>query len=367
MRVAVIMAGGSGERFWPLSRRERPKQLLRLTSERLTMLEETVEHIAPLIPPERIFVATSEILRGSISRALSRLPPENILAEPMKRNTAACLGLSAAHIMARFDDSATMAVLTADHRIGDVEEFRRVVDSALSFAESHPALVAIGVVPTRPETGYGYIELGDDMASETPAGPIYTARRFHEKPDLDTAKEFLASGHFLWNSGMFFWSVDTLLRGLRKYMPSLAAGVDRMYSALSWGGSEEASSVIRDVFRDLDDISIDYGLMEKADNVYVIRATFPWDDVGSWDALERAHPRDESGNVSFGEPLLIDARNCIVYNDGGAEARALAVMGMEDVVVVATEDAVLVCPKSRAQEVRTVVALLWERGWEKFT
>lgn len=386
-RVAVIMAGGAGERFWPASRRARPKQLLRLTHDKLSMLDEAIERITPLIPPEDVLIATSELLAQPIARAVSAssgLPGRNVLAEPEKRNTAACLALAAAELTRRHGDPSevSMAVLTGDHLIGEPDRFRATVEAALAFAEQNDALVTIGVTPTRPETGYGYIEVdapADERAGVSPpAGEIRPVARFREKPDLATAEQYTRSGKHLWNSGMFFWRVSSFLDGLARHMPELAAAVPIMQEALGNSGksvppgpggrrASAARDQLRAAFFPLSDVSIDFGLMERASNVFVIRAAFPWDDVGAWDALRRCRPVDGAGNVATGDPVIIDSRDCVIHNDSGAEQMAVAVIGLEGVIVATTPDGVLVCAKDRAQDVRRAVAELRARGGERFT
>lgn len=360
-RFAVIMAGGSGERFWPASRQARPKQLLRLTDERRSMLEEAIDRIAPLVPTENVIVATNEILAGPIAEAIPRLPRENVIAEPAKRNTAACLALAAAHLSRRIGEhaDASMAVLTADHRITDEERFRETVALALDFAEANDALVTIGVVPTRPETGYGYIEVAEKASGGPPR--VRPVARFLEKPDLGTARRFATSGHHLWNSGMFFWRISSFLSGLERHMPDLARATAEMRADLASG-----SGRLPAIFSGLDDVSIDVGLMERAGNVHVAPATFPWDDVGAWDALARTRTPDAQGNVADPGTVLIDARDCIVYNAAG-DAMAVAIVGAAGLVVAPTPDAVLVCDRERAQDVKRAVAALRERGRERFT
>jgi len=369
LRFAVIMAGGSGERFWPASRRARPKQLLRLTDPDLSMIEEAIERIAPLIPREQILIATSELLAQPIADALPSLPRENILAEPEKRNTAACLALAAAHLEQRHGagQEMLMAVLTADHQIGEPERFRATVARALDFAAAEDALVTIGVVPTRPETGYGYIEVAPEnrrsAATTDPEQPLQVLR-FREKPSEAIAQDYATSGHHFWNSGMFFWRVSTLLQGLTQHMGDLARGERAMVAALA---GNTAAATLRDVFLTLDDVSIDIGLMERASNVYVVPADFPWDDVGAWDALERTRGTDADGNVVVGDAVLVDVRDSIVFNEPGIEEMAVAVVGLEGVIVATTRDGILVCPKDRAQDVRRAVAELRKRGRERYT
>lgn len=369
-RFAVIMAGGSGERFWPASRRARPKQLLKLTDPDRSMLEEAIDRIEPLIPRENVLIATSELLQGPIREGIPSLPPENVIGEPAKRNTAACLALAAAHLEQRFGDTSelSMAVLTADHLIGDPDEFRSTVAAALDFAAEKSALVTIGVHPTRPDTGYGYIEVAEKV-SEAELAPgaspaIRPVLHFREKPDRPTAQEYASSGRHLWNAGMFFWSVAAFLDGLQTCMPDLRKATAGIVAAL--GEGEAGAPRVAELFNGLEDISVDYGLMERSDNVHVIPATFPWDDVGSWDSLERTRDSDADGNVTTGEPVLIDTKNCIVYDETGGDT-AVAVVGLKDLIVATTPDGILVCHKDRAQDVKKAVTELRNRGRSDLT
>jgi mannose-1-phosphate guanylyltransferase len=365
-RYAVIMAGGSGERFWPASRRAHPKQLLRLTHPTLTMIEEAIERIAPLIPKEQILIATSELLARPIADALPSLPRENVIAEPEKRNTAACLALAAAHLEHRQgEEDVVMAVLTADHQIGEPDRFRATVARALDFAAREDSLVTIGVVPTRPETGYGYIEVAPPTSARAGGGAhdALPVVRFREKPSESVAREYARSGHHYWNSGMFFWRVSSLLRGLAKHMADLEVAERAMVDAIAGRGTAS----LRDVFLPIADVSIDVGLMERASNVFVVPADFPWDDVGAWDALERTRTPDENGNVVAGDAVLVDVRDSIVFNEPGADAMAVAVIGLEGIVVATTPDGILVCAKDRAQDVKRAVTELRRRGRERFT
>ncbi len=363
IRIAVIMAGGTGERFWPLSRTARPKQLLCLTRPDLSLLEEAIERISPLIPPERILIATSATVAAPIRAALASsvlgVPAENIIVEPAKRNTAGALAFAAAHAAARWPDrSVSMAVLTADHCIGLPDRFRATVAGALDAAERERALVTIGVVPDRPETGYGYIEIAAGAAAAAGDIQVLPVASFREKPDCATAEQFVASGRFLWNSGMFFWTIEAFLGELERAAPAHATASREMAEAIA-AGDEAATAKI---FEGLEDVSIDYALMERAGRVLVARAEFPWDDVGAWDALARSFPADAMGNVALGEPILIDTRDTIVYNEPGAGEMAVAVLGVEGLVVVVSKDGVLVAPRERAQEVKKIVGELKRRG-----
>ena len=344
-RVAVIMAGGSGERFWPLSRVDRPKQLLRLSSPSATMLEEAIERIAPLCGSDAVYVSTSANLAPFIVGA-GVVPEAQVLAEPLKRNTLGALVWSVAALLAKgYDLKTSVAILTADHRIAPPAAFRACVEDALSVAETEGGLVTIGIRPDRPETGYGYIEA--DLAARRGAG--YVAKSFREKPDVETAKAFLASGSFLWNSGMFFFTLGGFCDALAETQPDAKSTLDQIVDALNAGDYEAAKLNFERVKNE----SIDYAVMERASNVSVVPSRFDWDDLGAWDALERSMLLDSAGNVNEGATILIDSAGCIVYNE--SEARIVAVLGMNDVVVVSTDDAVLVCPKSEAQRVKQIV------------
>ncbi len=354
-RVAVIMAGGSGERFWPLSRQQRPKQMLRLTHPRKTLLEEAVERILPLIPAEQVFVSTSDILAPSIRGAGLPIPRANVLSEPARRNTAGCLSWVASEVMARFPgEEISLAVLTADHMIGQPGRFRSKVRAAMVAAEKNDALVTIGVRPTRPETGYGYIEVVKGRFS----GAARRVSRFREKPNRELAEEFVASGQHYWNSGMFFWRVDTFLRELDGASP-IHAEVTRNVAALL--AKKKAKPAAKE-FEKLPDISIDYALMERASSVLMVESNFPWDDVGSWDALDRSRPHDAAGNVAEGDPVLVESRGNIVINEAGAEHIAVGIVGAENLIVIISRDSVLVASKSSAQDVRLVARELKRRG-----
>jgi len=366
IRVAVVMAGGSGERFWPLSRRSTPKQLLPLTESGQTLLQETVERIEEVIPPERVLIITSAQIRDAAAAACS-VPGANVLAEPCKRNTAGCLAFAAAHILARFDappDQITMTVLTADHRIGDADAFRNCVCAALETVERQPSLGVIGIAPTRPETGYGYIELPEDAAPAfiSPEGVgVYPVLRFHEKPDVKTAAEFVDSGRYLWNSGMFFWTLSTFLAELGHASPDHAAAVAAMTAALRGNDAPGVEAA----FAAMTNISIDYALMEKARNIVMARGDFEWEDIGSWEAVSRIFPQDRNGNVVNGEAVLIDVRDSVVFKTPGAADIAVATLGVDNLVVVVTADAVLVMPRDRAQDVRKIVEELRNRNSDR--
>ena len=346
LRLAVIMAGGSGERFWPLSNAKRPKQLLKLTHPEQTLLGEAVGRIAPLIPKERIFVATTRALDGAIKSDGSALP-ENVIAEPDKRNTLSCLGWVAANMLAKYpNDEVSLAVLTADHKIGNPALFRDTVSKALVTAEQTGALVTIGIRPSRAETGYGYIQLADAHSTEPQRSVA-----IHEKPDLAKAQEYLKGGNYLWNSGMFFWSVASFLSELEVAQPEVYMIVLQMTEALKQGKDGYAA----ELFRGLPSQSVDYALMEKAKNVFVVPGEFPWDDVGAWDALERSFDRNADGNVVLGDVISVDSHGCVLVNES---KHKVGVLGVDDLVVVVSPDGILICHKDRTQEVRKIVSQL---------
>lgn len=345
----VIMAGGSGERFWPLSRIRKPKQLLGLTNPNVSMLAEAIARIEPLVPAERILIITSEVLQGPIRDAIPTLPKENVVAEPAKRNTAPCLALACSLIQKREGADALMAVLTADHFIGNAADFRNDVEKALQYAEQHNALVTIGIPPTRPETGYGYIQVQEQQTK----GDVIPVEGFKEKPPFSVAVEYVKSGRYLWNSGMFFWRTGSLQAAMDALLPDVSKHILPMTNMLS----EDCRAELSETFALMPDISIDYGVMERAANVAVLPASFPWDDVGSWDALERMQPLDQEGNVRQGDTVCLETSGSIVVNAHHG-SHIVATLGIEDCVVVVTDDATLVCSKSRAQDVKAVVAQL---------
>ncbi|WP_324716934.1 mannose-1-phosphate guanylyltransferase [Carboxydochorda subterranea] len=365
--VAVIMAGGRGERFWPLSRRARPKQLLNLDGSR-SLIQQAVERVLPLTGPERVLVVTGREYADSIREQLPELPASSILVEPAGKNTAACIGLAAVHLSrvpGPWGPDPIMLVLPADHVVRDGEAFRRVVRAAAAAALRHP-LVTLGIWPTRPETGYGYIELGE-RAAVAQGYDVYRVQRFVEKPDRVLARRYVTDGRHLWNSGMFVWRTGAIREAIATYMPALHEGLERI--AAAWGGPDHARTAA-DVYARLDSVSIDYGVLERAREIAVIPADFGWDDAGSWPALERLFSPDEDGNVvQGGHHVGIDTSQCIVFVNGepsrstdpartGRRPRLVATLGVRDLVIVETEDVTLVCAKDRAQDIKHLLAAL---------
>jgi mannose-1-phosphate guanylyltransferase/mannose-6-phosphate isomerase len=341
---ALILAGGSGTRFWPLSRKSRPKQLLALEGER-TLLRDTLERLAPAIGPEGVWVCTTEALAEAVRRDLPEVPPEQILAEPEGRNTAPAIAWSV-RSMPEAARREVVAVLPADHRMGDPAAFRDALERAAAVVEREDRVMTLGVVPRWAETGYGYLEL--EPAAEE-AGGVRRVRRFVEKPSAGNAERFLASGNYLWNAGIFLFRGSTLLDLVASHQPLLSQGLEAIAAA---------PERLRELYARLPADSIDYAIMEKLDGIATLPLDCGWSDLGSWEALDEILPADPQGNTGRGDILAVEAQGNLLFADQGT----IAVLGVEGLVVVRTGDAVLVMPKSRSQEVRKLVAELAARG-----
>ena len=342
---ALILAGGRGTRFWPRSRKRSAKQVLDVAGER-SLIQATVERLAPVIPPQRMWILTNAYLRRTIIRQLPEVPQNQILAEPLQRNTAPAIGL-AAHILRSLDPDAVMGVFPSDHVVGKPAAYRAVLKAALKAAAAGNLMV-VGIPPRWPETGYGYIEFA---RGTTPGAEALPVRRFHEKPELANAKRYVAAGNFYWNSGMFFWRADVLLDQLRRYLPKTAS----VLASLPRFGSRRFAAALKQAFPLCEYISIDYAVLEKAAHVAGIAAgDFGWNDVGSWNAVYELLPRDASGNVTAPNSICLDSHNNFV----DARGKVVALLGVRDLIVVDTPDALLVAARGDAQRVGEIVKAL---------
>ncbi|MBW2062114.1 MAG: mannose-1-phosphate guanylyltransferase [Deltaproteobacteria bacterium] len=348
---AVIMAGGKGTRFWPLSRENRPKQLLAITGSE-AMLRSTVDRILPLVPPERVLIVTGAPHADEVEALLSDLPPGNIIIEPIGRNTLPCIGL-AAHVVCQKDPDGVMLVLPADHVITKTAQFRALVEIGADLACQPEALVTLGILPTRLETGYGYIEFAEEVM-EVNGTKVHEVASFHEKPNQEKATEYLASGRFYWNSGMFIFQARTILSWLDRLWPDMARHLKTLARTL---GQPDFAATIAEIYPGLTSISIDHGIMEKATGVLALPADIGWSDVGSW-TVAAEHWPEEAGNTVWCEGLFIESSGCVIYSPG----KLVALIGVKDLVVIDTPDALLICPKDKDQQVKKAVEALKRKG-----
>ncbi len=341
---AVILAGGSGTRLWPRSRSSRPKQFLDLVADE-TMIQQTVRRVLPIIPSERICFIVGEQHVAEIQRQLPAVPKENIFVEPAARGTGPCVGLAAAYLRQR-DPDATMCSLHADHFIRDAEGFRDALRTSYEAAQ-HAMLVTIGAKPTYPETGYGYVECGDEVAHAN-GRSVYRITRFTEKPQRAVAEQMIASGRCLWNTGMFTWRVDAIMAAFERWMPEFHQQLDEIACAF-----DDTDSLAR-LWSRVANQTIDRGIMERADNGAVVPIDIGWSDIGSWATLHGLLAADENGNVVRGDHLAIDTHKSLIHANG----KLIVTIGVSDIIVVETDDAILICAKERAQEVKDVVDML---------
>lgn len=341
--TALIMAGGKGERFWPKSRQKLPKQFLDIIGEGDTMIQMTVKRILPLVDMEDIYIATNKDYKELVRKQLPGIPEENILCEPVGRNTAPCIGLGAVHIARKYSD-AVMMVLPSDHLIQNHKMFVACLQDAVEAAKKECNLVTIGITPDYPETGYGYIKFNMDKKS----GNAYAVDSFKEKPSFEVAQKYLNSGDYLWNSGMFIWKVSSILKNMQQLMPVTYDGLKTIQDAI---GKEEEIEVLEKVFTDFDSESVDYGIMEKADNIYIVPSTFSWDDVGSWNAVGRLRDKDQNGNAISGNIITVDTKNCILEG----EKKLIAAVGLENLIVIDTEDAILICDNKATADIKKIL------------
>jgi mannose-1-phosphate guanylyltransferase len=346
MLCALIMAGGKGERFWPLSTDEKPKQFLNLLGKE-TMIQMTVNRIKELITMDRIFVVTVEKYVELLKEQLPELPDRNIIVEPVGKNTAPCIALSA-FIIQKYYKDATIAVLPADHFIKDEEEFRRVLDSSYKFIDNEPeAIVTLGMKPNRPETGYGYIKLIDNNKEINKSiNKIYKVERFVEKPDLYKAKKYLEDGNFLWNTGIFLWTTKNILKLTRKYIENTY----NILKEIAITSEEEYEYALKKSYKTIDSISVDYAIMEKSQQMYVIPSNFGWDDVGTWNAMERYGEKDEDNNVFVGNIVNMDSKNNIVVGKN----KPIVIAGLENIFVVECDDLIMVISKENIEKIKEI-------------
>jgi len=349
---AVILAGGRGERFWPLSTSARPKQLLELVGDS-PLITQSVSRVSSLVPPEHVFVITNADLVDATRAALPDLPPEQVIGEPVGRDTAAAVALGCALVEAR-DPHAAFAILTADHVIGDLPRFDRTLADAFALARREDVLITMGIRPAHPDTGFGYIRVADPFPFDGETR-FHRVAAFEEKPDLARARAFVESGVCYWNSGMFIWSVRALRKAMLRHCPALTRLMDSLLPAI---GTPAFADRLQHEYSRLSKISIDYALMEKADNILMAEGSFAWDDVGSWPALAHHFEADEHGNTLIGRAELLDSSRNILYSRG----HLTACVGVSDLIVVQAEGVTLVCARDRAQDIKQLVKALHERG-----
>lgn len=358
----VILAGGSGTRLWPMSRDNTPKQFLKLGGDR-TLMQSSVDRILPLISWDRIIVVTNSAYTDEVRQQLPQIPPDNIVSEPVKRDTAAAMALGS--LIAQYRDPEAVVVnVASDHVLKDDQEYRRVITAAAELAAAGEYLVTVGITPTSPNVNFGYIQVADEL--EKHGGyPILRVDSFKEKPDKPTAESFLKSGHYFWNANMYTWHVNTILDAFRRHMPSMMPELDRIRAAI---GTPDFAIVLEDAYRTIEKISIDYAISEKAQNLVLIEGDFGWDDVGLWSTVYALGQKDQNGTVVIREaedtsPVVsLGARNNLVSTNN----RLVALMGVDDVVVVDSDDVVLVLPREKAADVKKVVELLKEKGLESY-
>lgn len=351
-QIVIIMAGGYGERFWPLSRMNKPKQLQCLVSESQTMLEQTIGRVDEIVDREDVYIITNEQLSHQIKNTPNlMIPSENVIAEPSKKNTGPCLLLVSTIIKNKYkllgfeENQLTIAILAADHFISDISMYQQSFQHCCTVASNGEGIVTIGIVPTRPETGYGYIQIGESIDNS-----LYSTSAFVEKPTVEKALEYLQNGRYLWNSGMFFWRLDYFFNELKSVSKELGGYVE------SFKSSNEEKLV--DLYANLPDISIDYTLMEQAREVFVHKASFGWDDVGSWNSLLRIKESNSEGNLVYGATITMDTKNSLVLNYTNDSTKIVSTLGLEEMIVVCTDDAVLVCNQQHVQNVKKIITEL---------
>lgn len=356
-RYVIIMAGGRGERFWPVSRERTPKQLITLLGG-TSFLQQAVERVLPLVPLENVLIITNAVQAPEVRRQLPKLPKANVIAEPCGRDTCAAVALGAA-IVGQRSTQGVMAVLPADHVIPEPRKFQQVLNDAFDLAGRGQVIVTIGIKPTEPATGYGYIQTGIELPP--PHGVkayktvFYKAERFVEKPNFEKAQEYLANGQYRWNAGMFIWSFVTVTEGLQKHQPEMAEACQRWFKV---AGTPKLDKVLAAEYPLIKKISIDYALMEHAQNVVVADGAFAWDDLGSWNALARHLKPDAEGNCAVGDFIHVDAARNIIFDARTKHRTPIAVVGLRDSILVQTDDATLLAHKSQSQRIKEMVTKL---------
>ncbi len=347
---AVIMAGGRGTRFWPRSREKKPKHLLDIVGTR-TMIQETVDLIKPLVTPKNILIVTGKKHARELIKQLPKIPIKNIIIEPEGKNTAACIGLAALHIQKKAGDDI-MVVLPSDHAIGNPDKYRAVISAAAQTAAQNNALVTIGIKPVSPHTGFGYVEQGESC-KHVSGEEVFRVLSIREKPDFPQAQAFVQSGKFYWNSGMFIWKTSTILKEIARWLPDLNKELIKINATL---GTNKEAATIRGAYKRLSSISIDYGVMEKANNIFMLKGDFGWSDVGSWDAVYEISGKDNKGNAVTADSHVIfeGTENSLVYSP----QKLVAVVGAKDLIIVETKDALLICKRGASQDVKKIVETL---------
>lgn len=353
-KTALIMAGGKGERFWPKSRQSLPKQFLSLTNDGKTMIQLTVERILPLVNLEDIYIATNTNYKHLVLEQLPGIPAENVLCEPVGRNTAPCIGLGAVHIQRKYED-AIMIVLPSDHLIKYNNIFTETLANACDVAEINANLVTIGITPNYPETGYGYIKADKNKQLKK----TYSVECFVEKPDFDLAKTYVESGDYYWNSGMFIWKLSSILENMKNFMSDTYNGLLKIQAAIK---TPEEENVLKNIFPEFVSDSIDYGIMEKASGIYLIPGNFGWDDVGSWLAVERIKGTDDAQNTLTGNVIALNTSHCTIEG----KKRLIAALGLKDLIIVDTDDALLIADKNSAGDIKKILAVLRDTDRENY-
>lgn len=351
---ALIMAGGLGTRFWPRSRRKHPKQLLNIVGER-SLIQNTVLRLRPFVPNENIFVVSTAEQLHAIREQLAEIPSRNLITEPRGKNTAPCIGLGAL-VLERLDPEAVMVVLPADHLISDDQAFARIVRAGARVAKERNGLVTVGIKPTYPATGYGYVQFedGDDTID---GESVKRVKTFAEKPNIETAERFVRSGDFLWNSGIFIWKAKRILQEIEEHLPQLYDGLCEIRTAM---GEHDEEEITNKIYCQIKSVSIDYGVMEYAKDVWVLPADFGWNDLGSWDEVYKLYDLDELGNGLNGQHLVYDSSGCFVDSPD----KSVALVGVKDLIVINTGDALLICHKDRAQDVKQVIDIAKRKNLE---